>query len=97
VLSGNRKDDGIAVAVLAALKDLFAARHTSRLRSRTIVKALTADPTYRWSESNRGKPLSEAQLASLLRPFEVHPTPVGKSRGYRLTDCQDAFVRYLPR
>ena len=42
-LSGRRNDDGIAVAVLAAIKDLFAAQGTDRLGSRRIVKALTAE------------------------------------------------------
>jgi hypothetical protein len=42
-----------AVAVLAAIKDLFAAQRTHRLGSKEIVVALTADPTARWSESNR--------------------------------------------
>ncbi len=94
-LSGSRDDDGIAVVVLAAIKDLFAARHADRLGSKAIVAALTADPTARWRESNRGKPLSEAQLARLLRPFEIYPTSFGSARGYRLSECQDAFARYV--
>ncbi len=94
-LSGRRNDDGIAVAVLAAIKDLFAAQDTDRLGSKGIVAALTADPTARWSESNRGRPLSEAQLARLLRPFEIYPTSFGSARGYRLSECQDAFARYV--
>ncbi len=94
-LSGRRNDDGIAVVVLAAIKLLFAALHTDRLGSKRIVAALTADPTARWSESNRGKPLSEAQLARLLRPFEIYPTSFGSARGYRLSVCQDAFARYV--
>jgi hypothetical protein len=94
-LSGSRNDDGIAVAVLAAIKDLFAAQRTDRLGSKGIVAALTADPTARLSESNRGRPLSEAQLARLLRPFEIYPTSFGSARGYRLSECQDAFARYV--
>jgi len=82
--------------VLAAIKDLFAAQHTHRLGSKGIVAALTADPTARWNESNRGKPLTEAQLARLLRPFEIYPTSFGSARGYRLAECQDAFKRYVP-
>jgi putative DNA primase/helicase len=38
VLSDTRNDEGIAVAVLAAMKQLFALRGTDRLGSRTIVK-----------------------------------------------------------
>jgi putative DNA primase/helicase len=94
-LSGRRNDDGIAVAVLTAIKGLFAAQDTDRLSSRRIVAALTADPTAGWSESNRGRPLSEAQLARLLRPFEIYPTSFGNARGYRLSECQDAFARYV--
>ena len=82
--------------MLAAIKDLFAAQRTDRLGSKGIVMALTADPTARWNESNRGKPLSEAQLARLLRPFEIYPTSFGSARGYRLSECQDAFKRYVP-
>jgi hypothetical protein len=94
-LSGSRQEEGIAVAVLAPLRTLFAARNTGRLGSRGIAKALAADATGRWCEANRGKPLTDAQLARLLRPFEIYPTSFGNLRGYRLADCQDAFGRYL--
>jgi len=33
-------------------------------------------------------------LARLLRPFEIYPTSFGSARGYRLSECQDAFLRY---
>ena len=46
-------------------------------------------------QSMRGRPLSEAQLARLLRPFEIYPTSFGNARGYRLAECQDAFARYV--
>jgi len=95
-LSGRRHDDGIAIEVLSAIRDLFAAQHADRLGSRRIVAELTADRTSRWKECNRGKPLSEAQLARLLRPFEIYPTAFGNAMGYRLADCRDTFVRYLP-
>ena len=94
-LSGRRDDEEIAVALLAAIRDLFAAHRTDRLGSKAIVTALTTDPTARWSECNRGKPLTEAQLARLLRPFEIYPTSFGNARGYRLAECQDAFARYV--
>ena len=55
-LCGSRNDDGIAVALLAAIKNLFAQHHTRRLGSRTIVDTLTADPTGKWREANRGRP-----------------------------------------
>jgi hypothetical protein len=39
--------------------------------------------------------LSEAQLARLLRPFEIYPASFGNARGYRLAQCRDAFARYV--
>ena len=80
--------------MLTALKDLFAAQRADHLSSKRIVAALTADHTDRWSESNRGKPVSEAQLARLLRPFEIYAIFCGSTRSYRLADCRDAFTRY---
>src|SRR5262249_41597145 len=85
-LSRRRHEEGIAVAALAAIRDLFAAQHTDGLGSRRIVAALTADRTSRWNECNRGKPLSEAQLAWLLRPFEIYTASFGRAPGYRLAD-----------
>jgi putative DNA primase/helicase len=94
-LSGRRDDDDeIGVAILGAIRGLFVTHHTDRLGSRAIVKALTADRTARWIGCNRGKALTEAQLARLLRPFEIYPTSFGNARGYRLAECQDAFARY---
>jgi Protein of unknown function (DUF3631) len=66
-LSGRGNDDGIAGRGTAAIRDLFAAQRTHRLGSREIVATLTADRTTRWNDSNRGKALTETQLARLLR------------------------------
>ena len=51
-----------------------------------------------WADFNRGKVLSPTGLARLLRPFDVYPGPLssGQARGYRLSQFDEAFSRYLP-
>jgi len=68
--------------------------------SAELVDALTADPAGRWCEFNRGKSLTQRQLARLLEPFEIKPASVRKgtttAKGYRHASFKDAFDRYLP-
>jgi hypothetical protein len=99
------------VALLLALKAIFAeggqeildkqglpagrAMHTETI----LPKLHEADP--RWMEYGRsGKPLSERDLARLLKGFRIKPkgTRIGgfQKRGYRVSDFDDAFGRYCP-
>jgi hypothetical protein len=52
------------------------------------------------SEFNRGKPITKAGLARLLKPFRILPTTIRldvnhTAKGYYLSAFQDAFTRYL--
>jgi hypothetical protein len=52
-----------------------------------------------WGDFRRGKPISSAQLAKLLREFSIQSqsirTDAGVHRGYYRTAFDDAFARYL--
>jgi hypothetical protein len=55
-----------------------------------------------WATYDRGKAITDRQLAKLLKPFEiisetVHPNETGepKAKGYRRERFEDAFSRYL--
>ncbi len=53
-----------------------------------------------WPEWSKGKPISQRQIARLLKPFKVEPTQLwingGKTRGYELDDAfRDACSRYI--
>jgi hypothetical protein len=54
-------------------------------------------PESRW-QSYYGRPLEPVDLANLLREYGIvpRPGPKGKKRGYRLSELQDAWDRYLP-
>jgi putative DNA primase/helicase len=69
--------------------------------SRQLVELLTADPESRWCEWGRDrKPITQKQLAGLLREFHiisttVHPADRAHGKGYRRLDFEDAWRRYL--
>jgi len=47
-----------------------------------------------------GKPLTQAKLARMLKPLGISPGNIGEEkarvRGYKLTQFEEAFSRYLP-
>jgi putative DNA primase/helicase len=102
-LSGGRADNSLGIMLLNDLHELFGKApraNDGKLFSADIVKALLKIETRPWSELGRDKrPLTQVNLASLLRQFDIVPTTVKikkkAGKGYKLDDCVDAFERYL--
>jgi putative DNA primase/helicase len=101
ILSGEGHDSAVNVELLADIKTAFG-DHLDAIFSADLVTKLTADPERPWAEWNRGKPLSQKQLAGLLKPFgiisqTVHPAgragPSGK--GYKRASFEEAWAAYL--
>ena len=98
------QENSKGVLLLQDLRKLFKREGDNHLATALIVDALTDMPERPWSEFCRGEPISDRQLAKLLRPFGIRPRPLrtGKQtpkdkpvlRGYHLKDCRDAFERY---
>jgi Protein of unknown function (DUF3631) len=72
------------------------------LASKDICAALAQVEDGPWSAFNKGNPLTQAQLARLLKPFGIAPlsirpdgAPDRTAKGYKLADLQDPFARYL--
>jgi putative DNA primase/helicase len=88
------------VLLLTDLRELFAGEGSGVLFTREILKALHADETRPWPEFRSGKPITERQLAALLKPHKIKPKTVRRGieteKGYRLEWFADAFARYLP-
>lgn len=93
-------DSANGILLLSDLRDLFAGREADRLPSADIVRTLAAREDSPWAECKAGKPISQVQLANLLKPYGVAPRSMrfedGTARGYFLGDLEDAFSRYLP-
>jgi Protein of unknown function (DUF3631) len=71
------------------------------IRSVDLIDKLTADPERPWADWRHGRPLSQKQLAGLLRPFSivsttVHPAGLPHGKGYRQADFEEAWTAYCP-
>jgi hypothetical protein len=94
------EDDSIGVKLLSDIKRIFAEKEVDEICSGEICEALALIETSPWGEWSKGKPISTAKLARLLKPFEIVPDRIGgkdsQARGYTLHQFEDAFFRYLP-
>jgi hypothetical protein len=101
-------DPSIGVELLRAIKGAFEARakqasNKDRITSTTLITDLVADETAPWATYNRGKPISQRQVAGLLKPYGIKPRVIrfddgtadgSTPRGYLLEWFTDAFDRF---
>jgi hypothetical protein len=91
-------------ALLRALRELRAqCGNKESITSAAVVAALTADKASEWCEYRGRGPITQRQVAALLRNYEIFPRtihPTGKAsespRGYVWADFDDPFARFLP-
>jgi putative DNA primase/helicase len=86
------------VELLADIREAFG--DLDVMTSANLVAKLTSDPERPWADWKRGKPLTQRQLASLLRPFgiisvNVRPEIGAQGKGYRRIDFEEAWTAYL--
>jgi hypothetical protein len=94
-LSHKHHQPSERLRLLAALRPLLATRE--QITSAELVELLIADPDDEWAE------ITQRQVAALLAGFEIfpvvlHPTKRASlsRRGYRRSQFDDAFARFLP-
>ena len=96
-------DPSIGVELLRAIKAAFAARATDRIKSADLLNELVADATAPWVTYNKGKQISERQVAGLLKPYGIKPRTIRlddgtdkgtTAKGYLLAWFTDVFARY---
>src|SRR5262249_10992130 len=80
------------------MRGILDAGHTKTVAS---VIRMTADPERPWAEWKRGKPLTQKQLAGLLRPFGIISETVSipglaDAKGYKRVRFEEAWEAYLP-
>jgi putative DNA primase/helicase len=98
----NRDEPSEGVRLLGAIRDLMGVR--KEVTSAHICKALPAAPSSEWSNFRGKGPISQAQLAALLRPYGIrpvtlHPTKrAGLTRhGYQRSQFDNAWARLLQK
>jgi hypothetical protein len=71
------------------------------IRSSDLVAALIADPERPWVEFRNGKPITQKQLAGLLRHFRIFsqtidPPGLPSAKGYRRAQFEPFWRAYFP-
>jgi putative DNA primase/helicase len=100
LLSGaGHEATSIGVELLADIQRAFG--DEPALRSVDLVARLAAEPERPWVEWKDRKPLTQRQLADLLRPFEitsetVHIAGLKDAMGYKRVRFEEAWEAYLP-
>jgi putative DNA primase/helicase len=100
LLSGEAPTDAMGIELLKDIRAAFG--DDDEIRSADLITKLTADPERPWAEWKQGRPLSQKQLGSLLKPFciisaTVHPPGLAHGKGYRRGDFKEAWNVYCPR
>ena len=100
ILCGDGHDAVSANELLAAdIRKAFEGKE--EIRSADLIAQLVADPERPWAEWKNGKPLTQKQLAALLKPFciistNVNPPGLPQGKGYRRTDFEAMWAAYCP-
>jgi hypothetical protein len=98
----NTEQEERGVELLADIKKISDSG-VSEILTKDLIASLCADEERPWATYNKGKPISDRQVAKLLKPFvvisETIYAPVGSgkkdAKGYKLDKFKDAFGRYL--
>ena len=91
-----RESDAVGPMVLADIALAFADK--DRMWSETICASLATIEGRLWAEWSKGKPITQNQLAFLLKPFRVRPgnVRIGSevNRGYLRRQFEELWIRY---
>jgi hypothetical protein len=93
-------DASIGVRLLTDIRRIFEERGVDRIASAELVSVLGEMEDGPWPEWKGGKPITQAGVARVLKPFGIVPdtiriSPDKTAKGYYLAGFQDAFERYL--
>ena len=93
------EDHSRGTMLLADIRAVFVDREVERLSSTELARELGAMEHRPWADW-KGKTITQAALARLLKPFGIEPKGVRISeatpKGYDRTWFSDAWARYLP-
>jgi hypothetical protein len=97
---GGAGEDSQGVELLGDAKKAFDAGQAADMPTKVLITALCADEERPWATYSKGEPITDRQLAKLLKPFgivstTVHPPGAPHAKGYRRADFEDAWARYL--
>ena len=99
VLSGTAAADDDTVSVLL-LRDVRQVFTEETIASAELVRRIVVREDCPWADWTGGRPITQARVAWLLRPFGIHPMKLRfgerTANGYTKRMFADAWSRYLP-
>lgn len=104
-LSGLESEPlSISIELLQNIRDIFLNKKVDWLSTEDLIEALCRDSELPWSTYRAGQMITARQLAALLKEFDIksqrmrfYAGSTTQKRGYYLSDCMDAFDRYIPK
>jgi hypothetical protein len=108
VVLGERaaSDESAGVKLLTDIREAFHAGVVGRMTSKELLRSLHGMELSPWGAWNRGKPMTERQVASKLKAFGIASRSIRSTdeegrrnqvaRGYLQEEFEDAWARYLP-
>ena len=99
VLSGTVSvdDDTVAIRLLQDVRQIFT---DETIASADLVRRLVVLEDCPWANGTGGRPITQARVARLLRPFGIRPMKLRfgttTANGYTKRMFADSWSRYLP-
>lgn len=91
-------DDTVAIRLLQDVRHVF---RDETIRSADLVRRLVGLEDGPWADMPGGRPMTQARVARLLRPFGIRPLKLRfgetTANGYTRRMFSDPWSRYLPR
>ncbi len=86
--------------LLSDIQSTFEVKRIDRISTADLIMALCDDEEAPWATYNRGKPIVPRQLIKQLEPYNIKPSRItfstcDRTRGFELSQFNDAFTRYL--
>lgn len=96
----DSEPDNLSVELLRDLRAVFHKDGGRHMATISILNALYKIEDSPWDELNRGREMTDRQLAKLLRPYGIKPKKIRigdiTAKGYQAEQFTDSFLRYLP-
>src|SRR5262249_39760282 len=80
---------------------IASAQLADEILTKALITELCADEERPWATFNKGKPITDRQIARILKKYRIFSGDVHASgvhgKGYKRASFEDAWERYLPR
>ena len=99
-MAGEDEEESLGVMLLDDIRAVFENEQTDTIRSEVLINRLAEMDGRPWPEFRHGKRLTSNHMARILKPFRITPEQIWtgerNKRGYRRTQFEDVWQRYVP-